>query len=487
MLRVSRVQWEAHFFVRFVLVRIRCGGGGVRHSTIERMSNLNDLRQDYAHAAEQFGERNPITLGKRSALLGAEFDSDPGSFEDSYDEWEAHLADLDTLLGQEHPDNQAFREKLIDAYVSFDGFAEAARESEVLLDAYISSHGELSPEALRTRTLLVEMSLMSGHPASAYPHFLFIQQIADQAGVEGLVQVVKNLHFHLIGAAQQALSADEVTSLATDYLARYGAKVDGVSSLNEEDFARQERVRGVLLSETSALGVEDTIELAHDGIAVTKAYFGSSDPRVVESMVPFAAALERFERPQEAVTVIDDMIALISAQDSPDPLTVASLHRRSASLRTTAGDLIGARGDYEQALGLAQRAKVPPAVFGTRYDLAVLRTVEGDIDGAIEELSTLLADARGADFVFISAVSNTLASLLADSGQHAKALKIKEDVVALRDNPDQRMELATWCESVGLFDRARKEYAEIFRQLHQAGKEDTPFAKAVAERMQKLS
>lgn len=456
-------------------------------STMERMDNLETLKQEYAQAVDQFGERNPFALGKRSALLAAQFDADATSFEDSYDEWEAHLADLDALLGQEHPDNIAFREKLLDAYVSFDGYAEAAREAEVLLDAYTTTKGEFSPESLRTRTLLVEMALMSGQPATAYPHFLFIQNVADQAGVEGLVQVVRNLHFHLIGAAQQVLSADEVTGLAADYLARYGATPEAVDRLTEEDFARQERVRGVLLGEASSLSLDETVELAHDGIAATKAFFGDKDPRVLESMVPFAAALERHGQLAEAVTVIDDMIALLDATAGADPMMIASLHRRSAKLRTDFGDSAGARENYEAALSIARSSGVRQAVLGTRYDLAVLRTTQGDIPGAIDDLTQLLSDAHGEDFVFISAVATTLASLLADSGQHATALNVREQLLQLRDDPDQRMELATWCESVGLIDRARLEYAEIFRQLDAAGKADTPFAKAVAERMGKLS
>lgn len=451
------------------------------------MDNLETLKQDYAQAVDQFGERNPIALGKRSAMLIAQFEADATSFEDSYDEWEQHLADLDSLLGPEHPDNMAFREKLLDAYVSFDGYVEAAREAEVLLDAYTATKGELSPESLRTRTLLVEMALMSGQPATAHPHFKFIQNVADQAGVEGLVQVVRNLHFHLIGAAQQVLSPDEVTGLAADYLDRYGSSPEAVGSLTEEDFARQERVRGVLLGERSSLNLDEMVELAHDGIAATRAFFGEGDARVLESMVPFAAALERHGKAQEAVTVIDEMIAMLDSTTGSNPMMIASLHRRSAKLRTDFGDTAGARENYETALKIARAKNVPQAVLGTRYDLAVLRTVEGDVPGAIDDLTQLLSDAQGEDFAFISAVSTTLASLLADSGQHAQALIVREQLLELRDDPDERMELATWCESVGLIDRARVEYAEIFRQLNVAGKADTPFARAVAERMGKLS
>ncbi len=298
-------------------------------------------------------------------------------------------ADLEWVLGPDHPDTLNARNSLAAAYQAAGRVAEAIPLFEQTLTGRERLLGADHPDTLTSRNNLANAYQDAGRVAEAIP-----------------------LHEQTLAACERLLGADDPSTLTSqgNLAAAYrdGGRVAEAILLFEETLAARSRVLGT------------------DHI----------DTRTSRSNL--ASAYREAGRAAEAIPLFEQILAGRERRLGPDhPRTLAARHDLAAAYRE-AGRAAEAILLFEQILAGRERLLGPdhPSTLASRNNLAAAYQDAGRVAEAIplhEEALAACERRLGADHPRTVAARNNLATAYQEAGRLAEAIPLLEQTLAARE------------------------------------------------------
>ncbi|HEY3651833.1 MAG TPA: tetratricopeptide repeat protein [Streptosporangiaceae bacterium] len=349
-------------------------------------------------------------------------------------------ADLDRLLGPEHPDTLNARNSLAAAYQAAGRPADAIRLFEQILVVRERLLGPEHPDTLTTQNNL----------ATAYKD-------AGRAGEARLM-------FELTLAAKERLLGSHHPStlnsrgnLAAAY--RDTGRAAEAIELFEQTLAGREKVLGADHPDTvhsrvnlaaayrDAGRVTDAIPLVERILSARERELGSNHPSTLNSRINLAAAYREAGRATEAIPLVEQTLAACERQ-------LGAEHPRTMSARNNLANAYRDVGRTEEAIVLHEQTLAAcmrqlgaehPRTLGSRSNLAASYQEGGRVDEAIRLYEQTLADRErllGTEHPSTLNSRHHLAAAYRDAGRAGEAIRLLEQTLEARervlgrDHPD---------------------------------------------------
>jgi tetratricopeptide (TPR) repeat protein len=349
-------------------------------------------------------------------------------------------ADLDRLLGPEHPDTLNARNSLAAAYQAAGRPAEAIPLFEQTLVVRERLLGPEHPDTLTTQNNL----------AAAY-------QDAGRAGEARLMfQLTLAARERLLGPGHPS-TLNSRGNLAAAY--RDSGRAAEAIGLFEQTLEGRERVLGADHADTvnsrvnlaaayrEAGRLTEAIPLFEQILAARERQLGSSHPSTLNSRINLAAAYREAGRAAEAIPLVEQTLAACERQLGTDHPRTMSARNNLANAYRDVGRAEEAVRLHEQTLAACERqlGTDHPRTVSARGNLAASYQGAGRVDEAIRLFEQTLADRErllGAEHPSTLNSRHHLAAAYRDAGRAGEAtpllaliLEARERVLG-RDHPD---------------------------------------------------
>ncbi|GLX92948.1 tetratricopeptide repeat protein [Herbidospora sp. NBRC 101105] len=421
---------------RLLALRAWCGQYLNQLADLARAIPL--LQQTLADMERLLGGDHPDTLTSRNNLAGA-YES-AGDVSRAIPLYEQTLADYERLLDDDHPHISNSRNNLASAYYAAGDLARAIQLYEQTLADRERLLGGDHPDTLLSRNNLASAYYAAGDLGRAIS--MHEQTLADRERVLG---------------GDQPDTLLSRNNLASAYYA--AGDLGRAIPMHEQTLADRERVLGGDHPETltsrnnlanayaSAGDLRRAIPLFEQTLADRERLLGGDHPATFTSRNNLAGAFRTAGDPGRAIPLYEQALSDCERVLGGDhPSTLTSRNNLAAAFRA-AGDVGRAVRLYEQTLADCERVLGGdhPDTLISRNNLAYGYFAAGDLGRAIPLLEQTLADRErllGGDQPDTLLSRNNLASAYQDAGELGPAIRLLEQTLADRerllggDHPD---------------------------------------------------
>jgi tetratricopeptide (TPR) repeat protein len=349
-------------------------------------------------------------------------------------------ADLDRLLGPEHPDTLNARNSLAAAYQAAGRPAEAIPLFEQTLVVRERLLGPEHPDTLTTQNNLAAAYQEAGRADEA--RLMFELTLAAKERLLG------SNHPSTLNSRGNLAAAYRDAGRAADAIRLFEQTLDGrerVLGANHPDTVNS-RVN-LAAAYREAGRVTEAIPLVEQILAARERQLGSNHPSTLNSRINLAAAYREAGRVTEAIPLVEQTLAACERQLGADHPRTMSARNNLATAYRDVGRAEEAIPLHEQTLAACERqlGADHPRTVGSRGNLAASYQEAGRVDEAIRLYEQTLADRErllGAEHSSTLNSRHHLAAAYREAGRADEAVPLLEQTLEARervlgsDHPD---------------------------------------------------
>ncbi len=349
-------------------------------------------------------------------------------------------ADLDRLLGPEHPDTLNARNSLAAAYQAAGRPADAIRLFEQILVVRERLLGPEHPDTLTTQNNLATAYKDAGRAGEA--RLMFELTLAAKERLLG------SHHPSTLNSRGNLAAAYRDTGRAAEAIELFEQTLAGREKVLGADHPDTVHSRVNLAAAYREAGrVTDAIPLVERILSARERELGSNHPSTLNSRINLAAAYREAGRATEAIPLVEQTLAACERQ-------LGAEHPRTMSARNNLANAYRDVGRTEEAIVLHEQTLAAcmrqlgaehPRTLGSRSNLAASYQEGGRVDEAIRLYEQTLADRErllGTEHPSTLNSRHHLAAAYRDAGRAGEAIRLLEQTLEARervlgrDHPD---------------------------------------------------
>ena len=340
-------------------------------------------------------------------------------------------ADLDRLLGPEHPDALNARNSLAAAYQAAGRPSDAIPLFEQTLVVRERLLGPEHPDTLTTQNNLAAAYQDAGRAGEA--RLMFELTLAAKERLFG------SNHPSTLNSRGNLAAAYRDVGRAAEAIALFEQTLEGREAIlgaNHPDTVNSRVNLAAAYREAGRVG--DAIPLVEQILAARERQLGSNHPSTLNSRINLAAAYREAGRVREAIPLVEQTLATCERQLGDDHPRTMSARNNLANAYRDVGRADEAIPLHEQTLAACQRqlGDDHPRTIGARSNLAASYQSAGRVDEAIGQYAQTLADRErllGAEHPSTLNSRHHLAAAYLDAGRESEAVPLLEQTLEARE------------------------------------------------------
>jgi len=349
-------------------------------------------------------------------------------------------ADLDRLLGPEHPDTLNARNSLAAAYQAAGRPADAIPLFEQTLVVRERLLGPEHPDTLTTQNNLATAYKDAGRAGEA--------KLMFELTLAGKERQLGSNHPSTLNSRGNLATAYRDTGRAAEAIGLFEQTLEGREKVLGADHPDTVHSRVNLAAAYREAGrVTEAIPLVERILSARERDLGSNHPSTLNSRINLAAAYREAGRVTEAIPLVEQTLAACERQ-------LGAEHPRTMSARNNLANAYRDVGRTEEAIVLHEQTLAAcmrqlgaehPRTLGSRSNLAASYQEAGRVDEAIRLYEQTLADRErllGAEHPSTLNSRHHLAAAYRDAGRAGEAIRLLEQTLEARervlgrDHPD---------------------------------------------------